>query len=299
MSASVLFDVPGPRARLRYRLYAVLGGIVLAAGIAFVIYRFADSGQFSAQKWSWLEYEQVQLRLLSALGNTLKAFVVGAILAMLFGAIFAAGQLSDHKVVRVPSLVVVEFFRAVPLVVLIFISHYGFGIGASLDSWVGGLTGLTMGGAFYSVVIGLTLYNGSVLAEVFRAGVLSLPRGQSEAAYALGMRKTQVMNLVLLPQAVRAMLPAIISQLVVLLKDSALGFIIEYEELLREARYLGGIFEFGRPLVPITIVVAAVYIAMCLLLTWLANTLEKRNRRNKKVVETEAKPAEDVVAAAV
>jgi glutamate transport system permease protein len=299
MSASVLFDVPGPRARLRYRTYAVLGGLVLVAGLAFVVYRFTESGQFEAQKWSWLEYEQVQLRLLSALGNTVKAFVVGAVLAMLFGAIFAAGQLSDHRFIRVPSLLVVEFFRAVPLVVLIFISHYGLGLGSQLDSWISGLTGLTVGGAFYSVVIGLTLYNGSVLAEVFRAGVLSLPRGQSEAAYALGMRKTQVMNLVLLPQAIRAMLPAIISQLVVLLKDSALGFIIEYQELLREARYLGGIFEFGRPLVPITIVVAAVYIAMCLLLTWLANTVEKRNRRNKKVVEPETNPAEDVVAAAV
>jgi len=138
-----------------------------------------------------------------------------------------------------------------------------------------------------------------VLAEVFRAGVLSLPRGQSEAAYAVGMRKTQVMNYVLLPQAVRAMLPAIISQLVVLLKDTALGFLITYDELLDYARYLGSIFEFGRPLVPVTIMVAALYITMCLLLTWLATYLEKRNRRNKKVIELEKKPAEDVVAAAV
>ncbi|MFI9817046.1 amino acid ABC transporter permease [Saccharothrix variisporea] len=283
MSASVLFDIPGPKARLRYRLYAVLGIVVLVAGVGFVLYRFADSGQFDGAKWTWLEYKNVQTTMLDALWNTIRAFLAGAVLAMVFGAIFAAGQLSDHKVVRVPAMVVVELFRAVPLVVLIFIFHYGIGLGAP----------------FYSVVLGLTLYNGSVLAEVFRAGVLSLPRGQSEAAYAVGMRKTQVMTLVLLPQAVRAMLPAIISQLVVLLKDSALGFLITYEELLYQARYLGGIFEFGRPLVPITIVVAAIYIAMCLLLTWFANYLEKRNRRNKKVIDIEAKPAEDVVAAAV
>ncbi|NUT93990.1 MAG: amino acid ABC transporter permease [Saccharothrix sp.] len=282
MSASVLFDIPGPKARVRYRLYAVLGVVVLAAGVGFVLYRFAASGQFDGAKWTWLEYKNVQTTLLDALWNTIRAFLAGAVLAMVFGAIFAAGQLSDHKAVRVPAMVVVELFRAVPLVVLIFIFHYGIGLGAP----------------FYSVVLGLTLYNGSVLAEVFRAGVLSLPRGQSEAAYAVGMRKTQVMTLVLLPQAVRAMLPAIISQLVVLLKDSALGFLITYEELLYQARYLGGIFEFGRPLVPITIVVAAIYIAMCLLLTWFANFLEKRNRRNKKVLDVEAKPAEDVVAAA-
>ncbi|MCE6997620.1 amino acid ABC transporter permease [Saccharothrix sp. S26] len=281
--SSVLFDVPGPRARLRHRLYAVLGVAVLVALIAFVVYRFAESGQFDSQKWTWIQYEKVQIDLLDALLNTIKAFAAGAVLALLFGAIFAAGQLSDHKVIRVPSMVVVELFRAVPLVVLIFVFHYGVSLGAP----------------FYSVVLGLTLYNGSVLAEVFRAGVLSLPRGQSEAAYAVGMRKTQVMNYVLLPQAVRAMLPAIISQLVVLLKDTALGFLITYEELLRYARYVGSIFEFGRPLVPVTIVVAAMYIAMCLLLTWLATYLEKRNRRDKKVIELAQKPAEDVVAAAV
>ena len=281
--SSVLFDVPGPRARLRHRLYAILGVAVLVALVGFVVYRFAESGQFDSQKWTWIQYEKVQTDLLDALLNTLKAFAAGAVLALLFGAIFAAGQLSDHKVIRVPSMLVVELFRAVPLVVLIFVFHYGISLGAP----------------FYSVVLGLTLYNGSVLAEVFRAGVLSLPRGQSEAAYAVGMRKTQVMNFVLLPQAVRAMLPAIISQLVVLLKDTALGFLITYEELLRYARYVGSIFEFGRPLVPVTIVVAAMYIAMCLLLTWLATYLEKRNRRDKKVIALEKKPAEDVVAAAV
>ncbi|XVS66186.1 amino acid ABC transporter permease [Actinosynnema sp. CA-299493] len=281
--SSVLYDVPGPRARLRHRLYAVIGTLVLVAGIGFVIYRFAESGQFEGRKWSWLEYKNIQLTLVDALLNTLKAFGLGAVFALLFGAVFAAGQLSDHKIIRVPSMLVVELFRAVPLVVLIFVFHYGISIGPPL----------------YSVVLGLTLYNGSVLAEVFRAGVLSLPRGQSEAAYAVGMRKTQVMRHVLLPQAVRAMLPAIISQLVVLLKDTALGFLITYDELLDFARDIGSQFQFGRPLVPVTIIVAAIYISMCLLLTWLATYLEKRSRRDKKVVVLEKKPAEDVVAAAV
>ncbi|GAA1965144.1 amino acid ABC transporter permease [Amycolatopsis minnesotensis] len=241
--------------------------LVLAALIGFVIYRFIDAGQFDGKMWSWIQYTVVQEDLLSALLNTLKAFAAGAVLAIVFGAVFAVGRLSDRAIFRVPSTIIVEFFRAIPLVVMIFAFHYG----------------LSLGAPFYSVVLGLTLYNGSVLAEIFRAGILSLPRGQGEAAYALGMRKTQAMNLVLLPQALRAMLPTIISQLVVLLKDTALGFLITYEELLRYARYLGGIAEFGRPLVPITLVIGAIYIAMCLLLTALAKYLEKRNRRNKKV----------------
>ncbi|MBB5808568.1 glutamate transport system permease protein [Saccharothrix ecbatanensis] len=279
--SSVLFDVPGPRARLRHRLYALLTIAVVAGALGFVVYRFTVTGQFEPDKWAWLQYEQIQLSLVEALLNTLKAFAAGAVLAMVFGAIFAAGQLSDHKIIRVPALVVVELFRAVPLVVMIFFFHYG----------------VLKGDPFYSVVLGLTLYNGSVLAEVFRAGVRSLPRGQSEAAQAVGMRKTQVMSYVLLPQAVRAMLPAIISQLVVLLKDTALGFLITYDELLEYARELGGAFQFDRPLVPVTLVIGAMYIAMCLLLTWLATYLEKRSRRNKKVLKLEKKPAEDVVAA--
>lgn len=277
---AVLFDIPGPKSRARHRIYAVVGVLAIAAILGFVVYQFAQAGQFDGEMWEWILYEQVQIELVTALGNTLKAFVVASVLALLFGAVFAAGRLSDHAIFRVPSTVIVEFFRAVPLVVMIFFFHYGLALGAP----------------FYSVVIGLTLYNGSVLAEVFRAGVLSLPKGQSEAAYALGMRKTQVMRQVLLPQALRAMLPAIVSQLVVLLKDTALGFLITYEELLRYARYLGGIAEFGRPLVPITIVVGLFYIAMCLALTGLAKYLESRNRRSKKAPPAEvAQGAEEVV----
>ncbi|RZQ59959.1 amino acid ABC transporter permease [Amycolatopsis suaedae] len=275
--SSVLFDVPGPKARVRHRLYAVIGVLGVAGLLGFIVYRFADTGQFDGKLWDWLQYTVIQESLLAALGNTLKAFAAGAVLALIFGAVFAAARLSDKAYLRGPATVIVEFFRAIPLVVMIFAFHFG----------------LSLGAPFYSVVLGLTLYNGSVLAEVFRAGILSLPKGQSEAAYALGMRKTQTMNLVLLPQALRAMLPTIISQLVVLLKDTALGFLITYEELLRYARYLGGIAEFGRPLVPVTIVVGAIYIVMCLLLTALAKYLESRNRRNKKVI-TPAGPGDDL-----
>jgi glutamate transport system permease protein len=169
--------------------------------------------------------------------------------------------------------VIVELFRAIPLVIMMFFFYYGLPT-----------TGVKLS-AFTAVVISLMLYNGSVLAEVFRAGINSLPKGQSEAAYALGMRKTQVMVLVLLPQALRAMMPTIISQLVVLLKDTALGFLITFDELLKWGRTIGGNLQFGRPLIPTMIVVAAMYIGLCLLLAWFANYLEKRNRRSKKVID--------------
>jgi glutamate transport system permease protein len=271
--SNILFDAPGPRARVRHRLLAVLGGLVLAAIVAFIGWRFYDSGQFTARKWEWIQFKVIQEDLVAAVVATLQAFALGAVLALVFGAVFAAGRLSDHKPVRMVAGFVVELFRAIPLLVLIFLFYYGLPT-----------LGLKMT-PYLAVVLGLMLYNGSVLAEVFRAGILALPRGQSEAAYALGMRKTQVMVLILLPQALRSMMPTIISQLVVLLKDTALGFLITYEELLRFAQRIGGEGAFGRPFVPTAMVVAAIYIGLCLLLTWLATYLQKRERRSKKHID--------------
>lgn len=259
---TTLYDIPGPKARATNRTIAVVGTIVVVAILGFMVLRFAQSGLFTYEQWDWITYENIQLLLLNGLLATLRAFVVGAALALVFGAVFAAARLSDHAWVRAPAVVVVEFFRAVPLLILIFLAYFGLGIDV-----------------FWSVVIGLTLYNGSVLAEVFRAGVLSIPRGQSEAAYALGMRKTQVMTTILLPQALRAMLPTVISQLVVLLKDTALGFIIGYQELLYQGRFIGSQIQLDAPIIPVAIVIAVMYIGLCLLLSALANYAERRSRR--------------------
>lgn len=267
---SALFDAPGPKARVRHGAYSVVAVLAVAAVLAFVGYRLDVTGQLDGDVWNWLRYPRVRQDLLAALGATLRAFALGAVLALLFGAVFAAGRLSDHAVVRGVATAVVELFRAIPLLILIFFFYYGLpaaNVGMS---------------PFAAVVAGLTLYNGSVLAEVFRAGILALPRAQGEAAYALGMRKTQMTRFVLLPQALRSMLPTIISQLVVLLKDTALGFLITYNELLYYARYLGGQPVLHRPLIPVTIVVAAMYIVLNLLLSLLATYLERRNRRSSK-----------------
>jgi glutamate transport system permease protein len=279
---AVLSDIPGPKARARNRLTAVVGVVAAAAILGFVLFRLAESGLFTAEQWDWITYERIQLILVSGLLATLQAFAVGAVLALAFGAVFAAARLSDHAWVRAPATAVVEFFRAVPLLILIFLSYFGLGIDV-----------------FWSVVIGLTLYNGSVLAEVFRAGVLAVPKGQSEAAYALGMRKTQVMTTVLLPQAIRSMLPTIISQLVVLLKDTALGFIIGYQELLYQGRFIGSQIQLDSPIIPVAIVIAIMYIAMCLLLSALANYIEKRSRTRRPATVDDRQPPLGVGAAGV
>ena len=267
--SSVLYDLPGPRARARNKAFGLLATLGIVALAGFISYRFWVTGQFEGTKWEWLLYKNLQLRLFAALGATLRAFVVGALLALVLGLLLAVARLSEHVWLRTPAFAIVEFFRAIPLVIMIFFLFFA-----------APQAGLQLG-LFWSLVVGLTLYNGSVLAEVFRAGVLAVPRGQREAAYSLGMRKNQVMRAVLLPQAVRAMLPTIVSQLVVLLKDTALGFLITYQELLFEARYLGSLVEFERPIIPTALVIGAIYITLCVALSLLAGYLERRRNRRR------------------
>ncbi|MBG0821587.1 amino acid ABC transporter permease [Planomonospora sp. ID91781] len=270
-SASLLFDAPGPRARARNAVYTVAALAAIAAILYFVYAKFDEKGQWEGRIWEpFLQWGTWETHIFPGLLGTLKAAGLAAVLAFVFGAVFGLARLSDHAWIRVPAGAVVEVFRAIPLLLLIFFIFY--------------LAPSILGGAdyaFMAVVAGLTLYNGSVLAEVVRAGVLSVPRGQSEAAYAIGLRKNQVMRMVLLPQAVTAMMPAIVSQLVVLLKDTALGYIIAYVDLLNTGfKILPAVF-FGS-LIPAAIVIGVIYVGLNLLLSALATWLEKRSRRSRK-----------------
>ncbi|MEV4615345.1 amino acid ABC transporter permease [Kitasatospora sp. NPDC049258] len=263
--ASALHDAPGPRALARHRRYGLIALLAIAAVLGWVVYMLVHTHQFTAEKWRPFEYRGVQELLLRGLGNTLKAFALTVLLALPFGALFAAGRLSEHRVLRWVSTLVVEFFRAMPLLVMIFFIFVAMKVQP-----------------LWALVAGLTLYNGSVLAEVFRAGVLAVPAGQREAAFALGLRKTQVMAYVLVPQANRAMLPSIISQLVVALKDTSLGFLITYEEFLHAGKLIATNLDYGLPFIPVVMVITPVYIGLCLLLSWLARWVERRGRRSPR-----------------
>ena len=213
MSEAVLYDHPGPRAKTRNTVLTVVFGIALVGLLWFIYRQFDEKGQWAGQLWQpFTEAETWTQFILPGLQQTLSAAAVGMVLSLVFGIVFAVGRLSDRRWVSVPSGIVVEFFRAVPLLLMIFFIFYG----------VPFITFQPMS-PFWAVVIGLTLYNGSVLAEAFRAGIKSVPRGQSEAGYAIGMSKSQVMREMLVPQAARSMLPMIVSQRVVVVKDTALG----------------------------------------------------------------------------
>jgi glutamate transport system permease protein len=274
MSTSVLFDAPGPKTVRRHRLYTVLTVVGLLALLAVVGWRLASSGQLEGDKWEvFVTPAYLERILVDGVLETLKMAAGGIVGAVVLGLVLGIGKLSDHAVVRVPSWALVEFFRAVPVLMLMifFFSVYGIYNGDS--------------GPFWCVVWALSLYNGAVLAEVFRAGILAVPSGQAEAAYAIGMRKTQVVWIILLPQAVKIMIPAIISQCVVTLKDTSLGYAIAAPGLTALARPL--YLEFQNH-VPVFIVIAAIYLVLNLLLSALANVVQRRFVGEKKQLEVSA-----------
>ena len=269
---SVLYDTPGPRAKRRNAVLSVVFVVLLALLVWWVWRTMDDKGQLKWALWqpfttsqAWTTY------LLPGLGDTLKAAALSMVIALPLGAFFGIARMSDHRWVRVPAGVVVEFFRSIPVLLLMLFANEFFARSTNVT---------TEDRPLYAVVTGLVLYNASVLAEVVRAGILALPRGQTEAAYAIGLRKGQTMTSVLLPQAVTAMLPAIVSQLVVIVKDTALGGVmIGYTELLNTrstlaANYANVIQSF--------VVVAVIFVVVNFILTSFASWLEGRLRRSKR-----------------
>ncbi len=273
MSAGVLFDSPGPATRARHRTYSIISAIALVAVIAFVLYRLQVTGQLEYDKWEpFITPRYIEAILVDGLLITLQMAFSAVIGAVVFGVIFGIGKLSDHKVIRWPCWLVVEFFRAVPVILLMIFCFYAI---------FGGMDPLSRR-TYWAVVLALTLYNGAVLAEVFRAGINAVPKGQAEAAYAIGMRKTQVMSVVLLPQAVKIMIPAIISQMVVALKDTSLGYAVAGLGLTRIAKPIYTAFANH---VPTIIVITAIYVVVNLLLTALAMWLQRKFVGEHKVLE--------------
>lgn len=259
---SVLFDAPGPATRRRHRMYSLLGTVLLLAVVGFVLWRLQETGQLAYALWEpFLTPSYLRALLVEGMLKTLQMAFSSVLLAVFFGLVFGVAKLSERAWVRWPAFVVVEFFRAVPVLLLMFFIFLTYGAGE------GGI------GSYWSVVIALTLYNGAVLAEVFRAGVLAVPHGQAEAAYALGLRKSQVMTSVLLPQAVKIMLPAIISQCVVALKDTSLGYAILAPGLTEVGK---SIFQEFSNQLQAAIVMASMFIAVNLLLSALATWVQRK-----------------------
>ncbi|MEU6127893.1 amino acid ABC transporter permease [Saccharopolyspora sp. NPDC047091] len=227
MTNSVLYEAPGPAAKRRAVVLSVVVCVVLAAVLAWVLYTLGANDQLTAEKWGPLidptdgTFVPLWTLMGTGLANTLLAAALAMVFSLLVGTLLAVSRVVAARWYRWAIVGVVELLRGVPVVIAVFFA-----------SRVLPTFGLDMSVMWY-LVIGLTVYNSVIIAEIVRAGIQSLPRGQGEAAYAIGMRRSQVLRTVLLPQAFRAMLPALISQLVVVVKDTSLGFIITYVDVVR------------------------------------------------------------------
>lgn len=264
MSPSFLGDALGPKGRRATLVISVASALVLAGFAGVALTRLGDKGQLDAARWRpFLQWPVIKFYL-TGLRTTVEVALVSMAGAMVIGGAMALARLARTGPARWLAAAYVEFFRGVPLVLLIFFCALGlprYGVRMSL---------------FWYVALGLIVYNSAVLAEIFRAGILSLDRGQTEAAYSLGMGYWQSMLLVIVPQAARRMVPAIVSQLITLLKDTSLGAAIAFEELLRRAQING---EFFQNRLQSLVVVAVVYIVVNFALSRLARRLEVRQRR--------------------
>lgn len=268
MSAqTVLFDAPGPRARRNIAIANVVA-IIALLGIAYIVFvKMDEKGQWSGDLWGiLLEPDTWQYYLLPGLQNTLVAAGYSIVCALIFGFVFGLGRLASNPAVRWVCGGVVEFFRAVPVLIMMIAFWLLFSRGVFTEFIPSNMTPLL------GVVVALTLYNGAIIAELIRSGVHGLPKGQREAGLAIGMTRGQSIWSIELPQAIVAMLPSLVSQFVVILKDTALGSIITYAELLRNAQILGG----RGGLLQILVAVAAIFIVINWLLSRFAEWTARR-----------------------
>ena len=275
MSGNVLYDAPGPRIRRLERWGSIVFGLIILGLLAWLVSSLSARGIFDDR---WAVYtdppkgqsaEDVWRSLLvTGLGATLRAAVVAAPIALVLALLLSILRTSTLALVRRPAIAVIELLRGMPVLLMMFFGLLGFGLSS-----------------FEAVVFGLALYNAAIVAEILRAGLTALPRGQAEAGTALGLTRWQTLRIIQLPQVVRLMLPSLISQFVVLLKDSSLGFIVGYPELLSIMKTNYSFFGNDSRL-PLFAAVVVIYLAVNLALTRIAVFVERRfSSRGQKGVK--------------
>lgn len=268
--ATVLYDAPGPKGRRNNRIYSLIAGIIFLAIIGWVAWTLNNNGQFEGRLWTpFLDTQTWTTYLLPGLRGTLFSAFASILLACVFGVVLGLGRLSENRLVRWICGVIVEFFRAIPVLLLMIFAYQLFAVYNVVPS---------RHLAFSAVVFALTLYNGSVIAEILRSGIRSLPKGQTEAAKALGLSHRLTMYRVLLPQAIAAMMPALIAQMVIALKDSALGYQIGYIEIVRSGIQSA---SYNQNFLASLVIVGIIMVLINWGLTTLAQRIERQLRAGR------------------
>lgn len=284
-SANVLYDAPGPIGRRRSQIVSVVGSALIALFFIWIVWRLAQPqvaangavtpGMFDASRWDIWADPIVWQYVWAGIVSTLKAALVAIVGALLIGILLAFGRLSEHKWISLPVYILLEFFRGIPvLLMMLFIL-----LVASTS-------------AFWAAVLALSIYNGAIVAEALRAGIMSLHKGQREAGLSIGLRPTQTRMLIEFPQAFMQMLPVLIAQMAVLLKDTSLAYIVAYPELASTVRNLGN-FYGNRYLFSSWVVAVSIYLAINLSLSALARLVARSMAASPKRQPPLDVPGED------
>jgi His/Glu/Gln/Arg/opine family amino acid ABC transporter permease subunit len=240
----VLFSDPNPKAQAVTRVISVTFAVVLLGLLAGIVFRFRAAGQFDARLWEYFAWPTTWAFLAQGLLGTLASAATAAVIALVLGLVLVLGRLSRARLARWPATAVVEFLRGVPTLLLIYVCFLVLpSVGIKLST-------------YWMLTLPVGLSAAAVVAEVYRAGVLAVPRGQTDAARSLGMTEAQVFFLIVFPQALRYIVPALVAQLVIVVKDTTFGYVVTYGELMQNARVLIANY---RSLVPVYLAVAVLY----------------------------------------
>ena len=252
MSANVsmrdaLYEAPGPKTRRRVAIGTGVSLVLLVALIAFVIRQFYINDQLNPKYWSFFTRWTTWRFLLRGMFGTIKVAIMAGVIAMALGLLLMLGRISPNKALSAACHVVIDLFRSLPSLLLIYffflvIPKYGIKMPA-----------------FWMITVPVALAASGVLAEVFRAGVNAVPKGQTEAAMALGMTHGKITRKIVLPQALKIVIPSLVSQLVVVVKDTTVAYVVSYPDLMQNARVLISNYD---ALVSMYFVVALIYIAI-------------------------------------
>ena len=221
-----LYEAPGPRTRRLTIIGTTISLILVAIGLALVVRQFYVTGQLDAKYWSFFAEWSTWRYLLKGFVGTLEVAAMAAAISLVLGILLMLGRISSNRLLAIVTRIIIDFFRGVPSLLLIYffylvIPQYGIRLPS-----------------FWMITLPVALAASGVLAEVFRAGVNAVPKGQTEAALSIGLTPGKTMRKIVLPQALRIVVPSLISQLVVVVKDTPVAYVVSYPDLMQNARVL-------------------------------------------------------------
>ena len=242
-----LYEVPGPKTRRKMVIGTAISAVLVAWGISLIVQRFYVTGQFAPKYWTFFGQASTWSFLLKGFEGTLQVDFVAGVIALALGLVLMLGRTSGIKPVAALCRVVTDFFRGVPSLLLIYffflvVPQYGIKMSS-----------------FWMITLPVALAASGVLAEVFRAGVNAVPRGQVEAALSIGLSPMRTTFKIVLPQAIRYVIPTLISQLVVVVKDTTVAYVVSYPDLLQNARVLITNYD---ALVSVYFTIAIIYVIL-------------------------------------